>query len=315
MSPRRALVSTHELHGATVRCWTYPGSADAVAAGRARRLPPPEAVVAVHGFRGDHHGLARLIEALPETTFVVPDLPGFGSSTEIPEDSPHRHDIDGYAAVLSALVEDLAIGDHAVLLGHSFGSIVAAAHAAASPHRWSGLILINPISEPALEGSEAVLSRLAHLFYRCGEALPAPIGERLLRWRLVTDVMSLAMTKSRDRATRDYVREQHRRYFGGFTSRRALLEAFGASISCTVRDYAASIPLPTLLVAGALDELGSPASQRALADLFPDARLRMIDGVGHLIHYEAAPAAASLVRGFLAGAPHRASSRQRRWRP
>ncbi|GAA3694740.1 hypothetical protein GCM10022377_04320 [Zhihengliuella alba] len=299
MSPRRSLLSTHELHGARVRCWTYPGRPDAAAATGSPPAPSRGVVVAVHGFRGDHHGLTRLIEALPETTFVVPDLPGFGASTELPADAPHRHDIEGYAAVLSALVEDLGVGADAVLLGHSFGSLVAAAHAAAAPHRWAGLILVNPISEPALEGSEAVLSRLAHLFYRCGAALPAPLGERLLRWRLVTDVMSLTMTKSRDRETRRYVRDQHRRYFGGFTSRRALLEAFAASISCTVRDDAAAIPVPTLLVAGVLDELGSPESQRALSARFPDARLRLIDGVGHLIHYEAAGPAAQLVRGFL----------------
>ncbi|GHD02040.1 alpha/beta fold hydrolase [Zhihengliuella salsuginis] len=293
MTTRSALISTHTVYGAAVRCWTYPGRA---VAGRAAPV-----IVAVHGFRGDHHGLARLIDGLEDYTVVVPDLPGFGASTEVAESSGLRHDIAGYSAVLGELADQLEVPAGSTLLGHSFGSVVAAAHASAHPHRWSRLALINPISEPALEGSEALLSRLAHLFYVVGAALPARCGDALLRWRLVTDIMSLTMTKSPDPATRDYVRQQHRLHFGGFTSRRALLEAFEASISSTVRDYAASIPMPTLLVAGIEDELGSPASQQHLARLFPDARLRMIDDVGHLIHYEATGPAASLVSDFAAG--------------
>ncbi|RZU61345.1 alpha/beta fold hydrolase [Zhihengliuella halotolerans] len=292
MTSRRALISTHAVHGATVRCWTYPGQS------MAGRTPP--VIVAVHGFRGDHHGLARVIDGLEHFTVVVPDLPGFGASSDLPESSGHRHDIGGYAAALQELLVQLEVPADARLLGHSFGSIVAAAHAATHPERWSRVILINPISEPALEGSEALLSRLAHLFYLLGAALPTRPGEALLRWRLVTDIMSLTMTKSRDRATREYVRRQHRLYFGGFGSRRALLQAFEASITSTVRDYAAAVPLTTLLIAGVEDELGSPASQQHLATLFPDARLAMLDDVGHLVHYEAAGSAAALVAEFAA---------------
>lgn len=292
MTTRRALISTHTVHGAAVRCWTYPGRAGA------ERAP---VIVAVHGFRGDHHGLARVIDGLSRFTVVVPDLPGFGASGEMDGGSGRRHDIDGYAAALQELLVQLEVPADATLLGHSFGSIIAAAHAAAHPDRWSRMVLINPISEPALEGSEALLSRLAHLFYLVGAALPARPGEALLRWRLVTDVMSLTMTKSRDRATREYVRRQHRLHFGGFGSRRALLEAFEASITSTVRDYAGSIALPTLLIAGLEDELGSPSSQRRLARLFPDGRLTMLEDVGHLVHYEAAGAAAALTAEFASG--------------
>ena len=80
--------------------------------------------------------------------------------------------------------------------------------------------------------------------------------------------------------------DQHRRYFGGFSNRRMLAEAFNASIGGHVRQVAAAIGAPTLLIAGELDEIGSVASQRSLAALFPDATLRVIPGVGHLVHYE-----------------------------
>ena len=266
----------------------------------------------MHGFRGDHHGLARIIEQLPQYTLIVPDLPGFGASTPFSGVSTHgapngvpaagspRHDVAGYGEVIDALRGQLELGPETILLGHSFGTIVAAAYLSRHPGAFGQLVLINPICEPALQGSQALMSRAAGAYYAAGARLPAALGEPLLRSRLVTDAMSLAMLKSTDRATRAYVFDQHRRYFSGFTSRSTLREAYGASITATVGEVAARINEPTLLVVGERDELGSVAAQRSLARTFPRATMRVIADVGHLIHYEKAPEAAALIAGFLA---------------
>lgn len=303
-APRRALKSIHHIQGSEVSCWTYPATA-----------PCRGVILAVHGFRGDHHGLARIIEQLPQFTVVVPDLPGFGASTPFsgvsahgapdgaPEATGPRHDVAGYGEVIGALRGQLGLGPKTILLGHSFGTIVAAAYLARHPGSFGQLVLVNPICEPALEGSQALMSRAAGAYYAAGALLPAPLGEALLRSRLVTDAMSLAMLKSTDRATRDYVFDQHRRYFSGFTSRSTLREAYAASITATVREVAARINEPTLLVVGEQDELGSVPAQRSLARAFPRATMRVIGDVGHLIHYEKAPEAAALIVEFL-GAEH-----------
>ncbi|MBV1778443.1 alpha/beta hydrolase [Paeniglutamicibacter sp. ABSL32-1] len=310
-STRRALKSIHHIHGAQVSTWTYPATG-----------PCRGVILAVHGFRGDHHGLARVIGQLPDFAIVVPDLPGFGASTPFGADpapasgvsatgaptaaSPAatpatpRHDVAGYGEVIGALREELGLGPDTILLGHSFGTIVAAAYLARHPGAFARLVLINPICEPALEGGQAVMSRAAGAYYAAGERLPAPLGEALLRSRLITDVMSLAMLKSRDPAMRAYVVDQHRRFFSGFTSRATLREAYAASITQTVRDVAARINEPTLLVVGEQDELGSVKAQRSLARTFPRASMRVIGGVGHLIHYEKPAEAASLIEDFLA---------------
>ena len=306
-STRRALKSIHHIHGAQVSTWTYP------ATGRCRGV-----ILAVHGFRGDHHGLARIIGQLPDFAIVVPDLPGFGASTPFGADpapasgmsgtgapagaSPAApsHDVAGYGQVIGALRAQLGLGPDTILLGHSFGTIVAAAYLSRHPGSFARLVLINPICEPALEGSQAAMSRAAGAYYAAGDKLPAPLGEALLRSRLITDMMSLAMLKSREPAMRAYVVEQHRRYFSGFTSRATLREAYGASITATVRDVAARINEPVLLVVGEHDELGSVKAQRALARIFPRASMRVIGNVGHLIHYEKAAEAASLIEDFLA---------------
>lgn len=298
---RRALKSTHHIHGARVCTWTYP------ALGSARGV-----ILAVHGFRGDHHGLTRIINELGDYTIIVPDLPGFGVSTpfcapakdeesQTSNSTPTApaHDVAGYGEVITALRHELELGPETILLGHSFGTIVAATYLARHPGSFARLLLLNPICEPALEGSSALLSRAAGSYYAIGSWLPAPLGDALLRSRLITDATSLAMLKSKDPAMRAYVFDQHRRYFSGFTSRATLREAYGASITATVRDVAARINEPTLLVVGELDELGSVEAQRALARRFPRARLRVINNVGHLIHYEKAPEAAALIQDFL----------------
>jgi esterase len=283
---RHSLVSTHQILGSDVRCWTYPSAGQSAGT-----------ILAVHGFRGDHHGLQLVVDELAEYTVVVPDLPGFGDST------PMRgvpHDAAGYARVVGELAAQLDLGPETILLGHSFGTIVAAYRLAAHPQEFGRLVLINPICEPALEGSNALMSRAAGAFYSVGSVLPARLGEPLLRWRLISDVMSLAMTKSGDSAVRAYVKEQHRSYFSRFNGRDTLRESFQSSISGTVLQAAPAISAPTLLVAGALDELGSVAGQEALAAEFRSAELRVIDDVGHLIHYERPAAAAGHIRRFLA---------------
>ena len=61
-------------------------------------------MVMVHGFRGDHHGLALLADCLPDTEVYLPELPGFGHSPAFPD---AEHTVAHYAtAVGSAVNED-----------------------------------------------------------------------------------------------------------------------------------------------------------------------------------------------------------------
>lgn len=292
---RPSLHSIHDVHGSRLHCWTYPAQETCRGV-----------ILAVHGFRGDHHGLVRLIEQLPGYTVIVPDLPGFGVSTPfaaVPGRALPTHDAAGYTEVIEALVGDLSLGPQTILLGHSFGSIVASAYLSKHPEAFAELVLINPICEPALAGDQALMSRAASFYYWAGARLPEKIGEGLLRSRLITDVTSLAMLKSKDPAMRAYVFDQHRRYFSGFTSRQTLREAYRASITQTVREFAPRISQPTLLVVGEQDELGTLRGQKALERAFPRGVMRVLSDVGHLIHYERAPETGALINGFL-GSEH-----------
>lgn len=283
---RPAQVLTLRLEHATVRTRIYPPTA-----------APRGVLLAVHGFRGDHHGLRRLINALPGFLVVAPDLPGFGAS---PPATSGGHAAGDYARILAALSDRLELPASTVLLGHSFGSVVASRLAASSPGRFASLMLINPICRPALEMNSPLASAVAGGYYRAAELLPRRAGEALLRARVVVDVTTLAMLTSPDPAVRRYVRDQHRTYFSAFSDPSSLLQAYESSVSESVLDVAGELTLPTLLVAGERDPLGSVEGQRALAAAIDDATLEVIPRVGHLIHYETPRSAAEAIDRFLA---------------
>ncbi|HNP15754.1 MAG TPA: alpha/beta fold hydrolase, partial [Terrimesophilobacter sp.] len=92
--------------GSETRYWVY-GPEDA-----------ETTIVVVHGYRGEHHGLEPIVAHLPEYRFISADLPGFGESTPLKDQS---HSIDGYAAWLDAFMAALEVRGTAVVLGHSFG--------------------------------------------------------------------------------------------------------------------------------------------------------------------------------------------------
>ncbi|HZG89693.1 MAG TPA: alpha/beta hydrolase [Pseudonocardia sp.] len=262
-----------------------------------RTYGPPDAarrIVFLHGLRGDHHGLEPIMAHLAGCTVLVPDLPGFGGSPPMTD----PHDVHGYARWTRDLLAAVDPTGDAVLAGHSFGSIVAAAAVAAGA-RPRALVLVNPIATSALAGRHRALTRLTVLHHRVAAALPERAGTWLLRNRVVTRIASTAMVTTPDRGLRRWIHAEHDRYFGGFAGRRSLLESFHASVSHDVAEFAADVAVPTLLVAAERDDIAPLAAQESLLPRFPDARLVVVAGTGHLAHYEAPAEVAAAITGFV----------------
>jgi pimeloyl-ACP methyl ester carboxylesterase len=271
------------IRGGRTRLWCY-GPDD----GRPQ-------VLFLHGLRGDHHGLAPIVRQLTGLSVLVPDLPGFGASEPLPD---ARHNVDGYRAWTVELLELLAPDGDAVLAGHSFGSILAAATVAAGV-AVRGLALISPIASIAVGGPRRVVTATTVGYHRLAAALPEPAGTALLRSRLMTRMASQAMVRTPDRELRRWIHAEHDRRFRGFANRRVLLEAFESSISTDVAGFAERMTVPTLLVAGAADDIAPPATQHELAGRLPDARLVLLPGTGHLAHYEAPSQVAAELATFV----------------
>ncbi len=252
-------------------------------------------IVMVHGFRGTHHGLQRIVDQLPDYHVIVPDLPGFGDSQPLPEE----HSIDAYVAFLDAFMAHFQFSAPPVLLGHSFGSIIASHFAAAHADEITKLILINPIGAPALEGPKAVLTKLAIFYYWLGRKLPKKLSHGWLSNPLIVKIMSVSMTKTSHKPTRAYIHDQHLTHFSRFTNPQVVAEAFTASVSHNVREVATKLTIPTLLIAGDQDDITPLERQQTLTQLIPNGQLKVIANVGHLIHYETAETAATLMNIFI----------------
>jgi pimeloyl-ACP methyl ester carboxylesterase len=269
--------------GSTTRYWVYgPEHAETT-------------IVIAHGYRGEHHGLEPVIAQLPGIRWIGADMPGFGESTVLTE---VPHNIDGFARWFTEFFDALGLAGTAITLGHSFGTIISS-RAVAAGLQTPALILINPISTSGLKGPSRVATLITVAYYRLAGRLPSRLGAWILRRWFVVQFMSSTLAKTKDKNLRQWIHNQHHTYFNSFANRDFVVEAFEASVGSDVSDFAAEIGVPTLLVAAELDDITPVQAHHDLIAIMPDARLTLLMGTGHLIHYEVPELAAAAIEDFL----------------
>lgn len=282
LASRGATETSAMISGSDTHWWTYSAGVNA------------PTIVLIHGFRGDHHGLELFACALSEYTVIVPDLPGFGSSSPFENGS---HGIEDFGNWLREFLAHTGTTS-APVLGHSFGSIVVAC--GLRGERKAPIVLVNPIAQPALEGPNRVATRVASLWYEIGARIPVKQGLAMLSWPVMVRAMSVLMSKTKDKPLRRWIHSQHDMYFSSFMDREALLGAYHASVSANVGQFAPEISAPTLLIAAELDDITPVSVQHQLQGKFPNADIHVIPGSGHLVHYEEPILVAQHIREYLA---------------
>lgn len=256
----------------------------------------PQKIVAVHGFRGNHSGLKYILAGLDEFEIVVPDLPGFGESLPMTE---RAHNIAGYSDFVVDFTTKMNLSG-STLLGHSFGTIVAAHVASHHAELFTRLILINPISiSPGKGIISKPATKLVEAYYWLGLHLPETTGQRVLKSRAYNRLMSLTLIRTGDPATKKLVYSHHLGDLEQPHHHQAIGEAFAASITKTALDDAAHITLPTLIIAGEQDPIVPLPAQRKLHAGIAKSQLIVVPKVGHLIHLETPAAAATAISQFL----------------
>jgi pimeloyl-ACP methyl ester carboxylesterase len=232
---------------------------------------PP--LVLVHGGTGSWLHWVRNIEALSAHHRVfAPDLAGFGDSG----DAPAGFGAPGQARLLQAGLVRLADAAHRpVLVGFSFGAIVAGLAAQQAGAAVGGLLLVGAVGLGIDRGPPLPLRAWKHL------ADPAEI-ERAHRHNLRTlmladdasvDPLALQIQAANARAARFY-------------SRRA-------SRSAALADALARLSVPVAGIWGSEDATAACDPDRVAARLRalrPEAPLTILRGAGHWVQYEAAAA-------------------------
>jgi pimeloyl-ACP methyl ester carboxylesterase len=278
----RAVRHTVDIDGNLCVYYEYPSAGDS-----------DKTLVMIHGYRGNHRGLQAIAAGLSKFRVLVPDLPGFGESQPLKT----THSIQGYSDWLHKLLGALQLTDKAHLMGHSFGSLVVGFYA--TQHSPRSVSLVNPVSSPALEGQRAALTNLTKLYYSLASALPKALGQWLLRSKLAVMVMSVVMAKTNEKSLRRWIHNQHLSNFSDFASVEVATEGYEASISTDLSKLASMVSAPVLVVAATLDDIIDIESQRRVSKQYSDSTYREIQGVGHLVHYEAPDQAASFITEFL----------------
>jgi pimeloyl-ACP methyl ester carboxylesterase len=227
-----------------------------------RAGPQPADVLALHGWGRGHSdfdlALAELVGSRHNTGAVSLDLPGFGASPAPGEPCGAA----GYAEMISPVFDECR--SQVVLVGHSFGGRVAVELAVRFPDAVASLVLCGV---PLLRRADRPAARPA-LRYR--------LARKLHRRGLLGDE---AMERLRQR-------------FGSADYRSAtgvMRDVLVTVVNETYEAQLGEISQPVELVWGRDDDSAPVEVARRASGILADARLTVLDGVGHFVPTEAAP--------------------------
>lgn len=240
------------------------------------RLP---ALVLVHGAGMDHTVWHHQTRALAHRGLaaVAPDLPGHGRS---PGAAPGS--IEEMAEWLLELMDALGI-ERADLAGHSMGSLVALEAAATAPVRVDRLVLVGTsgqmgVHPDLLAAAEEDLPLAARLiagwsFGGRGRMGGHPLPGTWLRGA------GIRLVEASPPGT--------------------LAAGLRACAAYPGLDRAASVEVPSLVIAGSADRMTPPDAAGRLAGSLAAGRLEIVEGAGHLAMAEQPERVTALMRGFL----------------
>jgi pimeloyl-ACP methyl ester carboxylesterase len=237
----------------------------------------------LHGWGVSSELFAPILDALqPGRRLVVPDLPGFGATSE-PGSAWSVHD---YAAWCIALLDRLAIAT-VDLIGHSNGGRIGIVMAATYPERVSRMVLV---------GSSGIRPR---------QTLRS--AARVRSYKLLRAVeQSGALPSALRRAA---ARRADQR---GSTDYRAVSGVMrGTLVRLVNEDLRSLLPhlrLPVLLIWGEHDTETPLGDGRLMEQLIPDAGLVVFEGAGHYAYLEQPQRFTRIVEVFLRDEPGVASA-------
>ncbi len=263
-----------------------------------------EPALLVHGLGGSSHNWTDLVALLAgRVEAEMVDLPGFGRSAP-PADRSYR--VGAHVRAVVARIE--ARGDGPVhLFGNSLGGAVSTLVAAKRPDLVRTLTLVSP-ALPSLRPKRGSDPRLPLLLLPGLDALarrrlagltPEQRARGVLELcygdpsRVSPERLAEAAEEVRRRGTLGYDGEAFTR------SLRGLVGSYLARGPRAVWVQAAQVRAPTLLVWGTEDRLVDVSLAPRAARTFPDARLLVLDGVGHVAQMERPDVVARAFVGLL----------------
>ena len=232
-----------------------------------------EPLVLIHGFGGDKDNFTRMARFLtPHYRVICPDLPGFGAAGR---DLQASYSMTDQVERVRVLLDQLQL-PRVHLGGNSMGGFIAAQFAASYPERVISLWLLDPAGTQAAHDSDLMRRSLVS-------------GETPLLLRTEQDFAALMQATTHKAPFLPYsVRTTlARRGVADFALHSKILMQLAESPVLETRYKERALATPTLIVWGCEDQILHPAGARTLQALFPNSRVKLMPGVGHLPMFEA----------------------------
>ncbi len=220
-----------------------------------------------------------LIAALAGTHRVIAfDRPGFGYSTR-----PRAHvwTAAAQATLLHGALHELDI-EPAVIVGHSWGTLVALALALQYPADCKRLLLISGYYFPTLRADVAIFG--APALPLVGDVLRYTISPPL--GYLLAPLLSaqlFAPAAVDDAFTADLPMSMRPWQIRANAEDTALMVPSAAAMEHRYED----LKVPVAIVAGGSDKVVDPTQSTRLASEIPGSRLLVVNNIGHMVHYSA----------------------------
>ena len=229
------------------------------------------AMLMLHGLGSSSAGYrAQLADLSHDFRVIAWNAPGFGTSSRIGGDDAS---IDDYADAVEAFLRALELKRLAVLVGSSWGSVIALAFARRYPRLAGSLVLSAPnVGRGHLVGEQRD-AELATWLRTADISLPmsrAAVANRLLAPD-APDLVRLHVERLRDAMTTDGWRLAIRSLFTVYTP-----------------DALPTVACPVGILAGTLDQV-APYKEHArrLLDVARSAKPFLFEGCGHMLKLEA----------------------------
>jgi 2-succinyl-6-hydroxy-2,4-cyclohexadiene-1-carboxylate synthase len=243
-------------------------------------------VVLLHGFLGDKEDWLDFLKR-PGDSFdtIAIDLPGHGSSTEVPE---RYFNFDECSDAIAGVLTSIGVARYC-LIGYSMGGRIALYHALRHEDKIRSLVMIS--ANPGIKSEDERRER-----YEADLRLATDLESRGLdsfidRWYSQPLFDSLKMHPG-------FERTKTRRLDGSAEALSRALRAFSVGAQPPLWDQLADLTIPVLCVAGERDQQYVELATRT-ADLCRRGKLCIISGAGHAVHLEEPQELAPAVRPFI----------------
>lgn len=239
------------------------------------------ALVLLHGngvAADDFENSGLLDKAAEHYRVIAFDRPGFGYSKR-PRSRVWTP--QAQARLLHHALQDIGV-DSAIVLGHSWGTLVALSMALAAPGCVRGLVLLSGYYYPSWRADVPLVSWPAMpLLGDVMRYTVSPLVTRML-WRPLTKaVFSPQPVDPRFHRTPAWMRLRPRQMRASAADAALMVPAAMA----LARHYPA-LHVPAAILAGARDRVADPGhNAERLGERLPRCELQLQPGVGHMIHY------------------------------